>query len=248
MEPGIGARVSLEQALRIDRPDEPLREKVVQAVRKAILSGVLQPGLRLTERDLIELTGVSRTSVREALRHLQTLGLVEATSSRGLRVATLDRDSALHIYELRAALEPAAAELFVKRATDEEVEEVATARDPLSDDVEERLASARRVDGLLMRGARNPILAATLEPLHTRIHALRRMTLTIPGRLEGSRREYMELVTAIRRRQPEQAKQASLRHVTAAAEAALVAVEMLQAHVDQEPLLYREQNRDLLGC
>lgn len=220
--------MSLEQTLRIERPDESLRERVVQAVRQAILSGVLLPGRRLTERELIELTGVSRTSVREALRHLQTLGLVEATSTRGLRIATLDRDSVQHIYEVRAALEPAAAELFVKRATDEEVEELARAREHLSDDIEDRLASARRVDLLLMHGARNPILTATLEPLHTRIHALRRLTLTIPGRLEGSRGEYAELVTAIRQRQPEQAKQASLRHVAAAAETALIVVEMLR--------------------
>lgn len=222
--------MSLEQALRIERPDEPLRERVVRAVRQAILSGALLPGRRLTERELIELTGVSRTSVREALRHLQTLGLVEATTTRGLRVATLDKDSVQHIYEVRAALEPAAAELFVRRATDREVDELVRAREALSDDIEDRLASAWKVDQLLIRGARNPVLAATLEPLHTRIHALRRLTLAIPGRLEGARGDYRELVTAIRQRQPEQARRVSLRHVNAAAAAALTAVEMLRPH------------------
>src|ERR1700733_14257854 len=100
-----------------------LRDKVGRAVRQAIEEGVLAPGRRLTERELIELTGVSRTSVREALRHLQTLGLVEPGPNKrsGLRVAVLDRDTVRHIYEVRAALEPVATGLFVERASDEEV-------------------------------------------------------------------------------------------------------------------------------
>lgn len=234
--------MSLEQALRIDRPDESLREKVVNAVRQAILSGALQPGRRLTERELIELTGVSRTSVREALRQLQSQGLVESTPTRGLRVATLDREDVQHIYEIRAALEPAAAELFVKRATDAEVAQLVKLRDPESvdmRDLEKRLASAYQVDNLLLQGARNPILTGILEPLHTRIHALRRVTLSIPGRMEGSRREYEELVEAIRNRQAKEAKEASLRHVTAAAEAAAVAIDMIA------PRSRREQHQEL---
>ncbi|MEU1598705.1 FCD domain-containing protein [Streptomyces sp. NPDC005708] len=209
-------------------PEESLRGRVVQAIRQAIFSGVLAPGQRLTERELVELTGVSRTSVREALRHLQALGLLETGRGRGLRVASLDRDSVQHIYEVRAALEPTAAELFVKRASDAEVDELLRLPDPLPDDLEQRLEAMYHVDELLVRGARNPILAEILESLHTRIHALRRVSLSIPGRREASEREYDEIFAAIRARDPKRAERASRRHVRAAAEAALQAVELLE--------------------
>lgn len=62
---------------------------MTDVVREAITRGDLEPGRRLTERELGELTGVSRMSLREALRSLQAEGLVERSESRGIRVAVL---------------------------------------------------------------------------------------------------------------------------------------------------------------
>ena len=102
--------------LRI-KQDKLVRDKVVDALRQAILDGVLAPGRRLTEKELTELTGVSRTSVREALRGLQAEGLVEESPSRGLRVAVPTAEEIEQIYEVRAELEPLAVRLFVERAS-----------------------------------------------------------------------------------------------------------------------------------
>lgn len=201
-------------------------DQVVVAVRGAIASGALAPGRRLTERELMELTGVSRTSIREAVRSLESLGLVEPTPRRGMRVAILGEAEVRHIYEVRDALEPAAVELFVVRATDEEVEQL-----PLlglmAADHQMRLAAASQFDHLILAGCRNPILQGILEPLHVRIHALRAVSLTIPGRQAISTQEYVDLVTAIRGRDAEAAAAASHCHVRAAEAAALIAVEKL---------------------
>ncbi|WP_051790967.1 GntR family transcriptional regulator [Amycolatopsis jejuensis] len=213
--------------LLIDRPTESVPEMVVRRIRDAIATGLLPPGRKLTERELVELTGVSRTSVREAMRHLQTLGLVEPSPSRGVQVATLGSTEVREIYEVRDALEPAAAELFVRRATDAEVAELVEKVQPKATG-EERLRAIYEFDELLVDGARNALLKSMLGPLHTRIHALRSLSVTIPGRLESSVQEYLQLAEAIRERSPERAAEAAHRHVRAAAKAALEAVEILE--------------------
>ncbi|MFC4055748.1 GntR family transcriptional regulator [Actinomadura syzygii] len=213
--------------LRIERPAETVPQLVVRRVRQAILEGTLSPGRRLTERELMELTGVSRTSIREAVLHLQTLGLVETSGRRGVRVAVLGSDDVRQLYEVRAALESEAASLFVKRATDTEVLELVKLMRPAETD-NDQLASIYHFDELLLAGARNALLASTLAPLHARIHALRRLSLSIPGRRERSAQEYRDLVAAITDRDADRAAQLARLHVGAAKEAALAAIAKLE--------------------
>lgn len=215
--------------LRVQLPEQSVPEMVVRQVRQAILDGTLTPGRRLTEPELIALTGVSRTSIREALRTLQNLGLVESADKRGLRVAVLTSVEVQHIYEVRDALEPAAAELFCRRATDAEVTELIRHVAPPEAETEERLRLIYRFDELLLEGARNPLLKDILSPLHARIHALRRLSTSIPGRQAASTREYVELSRAIQDRSPERAAAAAHVHIRAAAQAALEAVLKLES-------------------
>jgi DNA-binding GntR family transcriptional regulator len=218
-----------ELDLIIERPEETIPARVVRVVRQAILDGALPPGRRLTERELVDLTGVSRTSIREAIRHLQNLGLVEPTSGRGVRVVLLSSDDVRYIYELRDALEPAAAELFVLHATDAEVAELLDCLPPVDADPEERLRLIYRFDRLLAAGTHNPLLRDVLDPLYARIHPLRRLSTSIEGRQEASTQEFEELAAAIGARSPERAARAAHQHVRAAMQAALVAVGRLES-------------------
>jgi DNA-binding GntR family transcriptional regulator len=216
--------------LQIEKPETLIRDQVVSAVREAISAGVLQPGRRLTEAELTALTGVSRTSVREALRHLQAVGLVERAPKRGLRVALLRRSDVEHIYEVRAALEPLATELFVRRATDQQVEALVELLQPIIQPESETAAGLSVSYGFieaLVEGAQNPVLAAALLPLNDRIHALRRVSLSMPGRWQHSRAEYEELIAAIEARDARRAATASRRHIAAARQSALAAVDSI---------------------
>ena len=104
--------------LRIARDLPTLRDLTTDKLREAIMAQRFKPGQHLVERDLCEQTGVSRSSVREALRHLEAEGLVERRGNRGLFVASITPDEARQIYEVRAAIEPEMARLFAARATD----------------------------------------------------------------------------------------------------------------------------------
>ena len=107
--------------LRISRPERLLRDQVTDVLRKALLDGVFSPGDRLTEPQLLELTGVSRTSLREGLRQLQSEGLVEPAPGRGLRVTLFTESQLAELYEVREYLEGAAVELFVANASQDQV-------------------------------------------------------------------------------------------------------------------------------
>jgi DNA-binding GntR family transcriptional regulator len=97
-------------------------------IRRWIVEGRLRPGERLVEQRLAEDLQLSRTPVREALRMLQSEGLVAFEPNRGARVRELTRSHIADLYELRARLESMAAELAARRATAEEREALSAAQ------------------------------------------------------------------------------------------------------------------------
>jgi DNA-binding GntR family transcriptional regulator len=90
-------------------------DTVTDALRDEILSGERPAGTRLVEAELTARYGVARHSLRAALRALQAEGLVRVETNRGARVAHLDAQDILQLYELRTALEVEAARLALER-------------------------------------------------------------------------------------------------------------------------------------
>ncbi|MWA04845.1 FCD domain-containing protein [Actinomadura sp. LD22] len=211
-------------SLRIPKPDASVTELVVTKVREAITSGALVAGQKLTEREMMERTGVSRTSVREALRHLQALGLVEPAPGRGLIIPALDREAIEHIYEVREAIEPTAVRLFTVRATDEEIEryaELVFGKRPSGTEVApEAWPEAWRrnldADRLVLEVVGNPHFSRLMEPLYARIQQLRGLSAASHERARAATAEMESVVAAIRARQPRKAEKASRRHIEAA--------------------------------
>src|SRR5690606_23430627 len=105
--------------LAVARPVSTLRVQVQEGIRNLILDGQLAPGQRVSERWLMEASGVSRPVLREALAHLEARGLVEYIPNSGMVVARLSKAKAVEIYEIRAMLEGNAAALFAERASDD---------------------------------------------------------------------------------------------------------------------------------
>ncbi len=92
-------------------------EAAYEAILDAICDGSLQPGQRLIEGDLAQRLGVSRLPVHQALKQLRREGFLIDAGRRGLAVAAIDCDFAREIYELRAALDSAAAVWAARRAS-----------------------------------------------------------------------------------------------------------------------------------
>lgn len=98
-----------------------LVDEVARVLRQRIYSGVYAPGVLLRQVQLATDLQVSRTPLREALRMLQTEGLVEADGVRGVRVARADRKRLLDAYAMREMLDGLAARQAAQRCTPEQV-------------------------------------------------------------------------------------------------------------------------------
>ncbi len=226
---GSGGARSGRSRPEISRVAAPLREQVAELIRREIIELRMVPGQRLVERELMERTGVSRSTIREVLRQLSAEGLVQNIPQRGAIVAVPTAREAAEVYEVRALLEPAVVEQFVQRASVEEVALLRTVFDEVNtDEASDELArSILRAKTffyeVLFAGADNATIKTILEGLQARIALLRSRTLLKPGRPEESIREIRAIIDAVELRDPDAAGAAACFHVRQAAAAALEA-------------------------
>ncbi len=101
-----------------------LSDFVADQLRQAILSDKIQPGQRLVEQELAENLKTSRGPVRDALKMLESEGLIMRQSHRGAFVAELKPEDVVEIYTLREAVENLAIRFAIRKATDEQIDEL----------------------------------------------------------------------------------------------------------------------------
>lgn len=201
----------------------PIRDQIAAILRTAIVDLYFQPGQLLIERELCEITGASRPSVREALRQLEAEGLVESHNGRGTMVRVMGVDEVRHLYEVRAELEGLAARLFTERAEVKHRADLAAAVSALGEATKFGASAAiLKAQGVfysvLFNGADNPLLDQIVQGLQVRVAQLRALTLTVPGRAEESGREFEVLGRAIAAGDPDAAHEAAVSHVRRAGE------------------------------
>lgn len=207
------------------RKAAPLREQAAEVLRNAILSLVLPEGARLVERELIERLDVSRTTVREVLRELESEGLVEVIPQRGAVVATTSAKDAADLYDARVVIEGLIVRKFIQRAdetTFSALDDVTKAYVEIAVDetpVTDLLIMKDNFYGVLRTGADSPALWQVLTGLQARVRVLRARSLAKPGRPAQSALELRELASAILDRDTDRAVELCSTHVRAAATA-----------------------------
>jgi len=216
------AKVNDEQFL-VPRPAATLRHGVTESIRQAIAAGRFGPGERMPERDLCEMTGVSRTLVREALRQLESEGLIEVVAHRGPIVARITAAQAIGVYQVREVLEGLAAQLFAEHASEAERKALRAALDDLkaATEAEKRVTLKNRFYEALIAGTGNEALGKSIYMLNSRAMLLRSRSLQAPNRWPHSLQEIEMLVDALDERDPGKAKALAMEHVRRAAAAAM---------------------------
>ncbi len=217
------------QAIALVRP-RTLRDQVEQVIREAIASGRYPPGTRLIERELCESLGVSRTSVREALRKLEAEKLITNVSHKGPSVAVISREEASELYALRALLEGFAAQEFALHGSDAALAEfgkrVGELREQAAAKHQEGVLRAKTaLYEILLDNCGNSLVKDVLIGLHARVSLLRVTSLMHPQRLPRSLAEIGRLHRALKARDAEGAKLEAQRHITNAKVAALRMIE-----------------------
>ena len=230
---------------------EPLFSRVAEQVERFIAGNGLSPGDRLPgERELCQLLGVSRTSVREALRSLQTSGIVVVRHGKGAFVAqpgegdSALRRQALHrqalhrqallreigmdeLFAMREVLEVPAAGWAAVAATEEQLRVLQQTFEELEQAVLGRRPpqALQELDARLhlriAEYASNRFLAMTQGALQEMLARSMETTLAIPGRPARSVREHAEIIQALAARDPQRARAAARRHIRSAHRAAI---------------------------
>lgn len=194
---------------------KPLREIVLEALREAIVSGVLEPGERLMEIQLAEEMGVSRTPVREAIRKLELEGFVVMIPRKGAYVAGVSYKDVKDVFEIRASLESLAAGLAAEKITDEELEQMERVlhyeREP--DTLEEMVQSDVDFHALLYKASRNERLIGILGNLREQIQRFRTTSLAVPGRVKYAIQEHRDIADAVARHDLEEAQSLAYSHI-----------------------------------
>jgi DNA-binding GntR family transcriptional regulator len=222
----VGAAIDLHPLAAVSavvtRAAAPLRTQAAAVLREAILSLKLREGERLVERQLIGRLGVSRTTVREALRELESEGLVEVIPQRGAVVRTVDPAEAADLYGARVAIETLVVSRFIERAADSTVRDLVdaiesyTLRAGPAYDVIDMLAAKDDFYRVLREGAASPALGDLLDGLRARIRMLQARSLSQPGRRAESAAELRQLGQAVAARDSRLAAQLYTDHVHAA--------------------------------
>jgi DNA-binding GntR family transcriptional regulator len=144
-------------------------------LRQRILGAALAPGVALNQEQLAAELGVSTTPLREALRRLESEGLVMLLAHREAIVAPLDPGELAAVYEVREDLDPLAAGLAAERHTDAEATAIrralARAAKPGRED---RMSVNRRYHASIYGACHNPVLVETLDALWDRSDRYRR--------------------------------------------------------------------------
>jgi DNA-binding GntR family transcriptional regulator len=225
--------------------------QTVAKLRDAILGGIFRPGERLLEQNLCDWMGVSRTSVREALRRLEAERLVTITPNRGPSVTEITWTEAQSIYEVRALLEGEAAARFANLATPAQLAEMKLALADFDRAVSmnaplDRVSATGQFYAIILEGCKNPIIAEVIQGLVARINFLRARSMSQEGRSRQSTVEMWRIFDAIEKRKPEAARQAAIDHVKAAADAARVSFDDFDEKKDPQaaPQRRRRASRD----
>jgi DNA-binding GntR family transcriptional regulator len=222
-------RTEMKSTLRIE--DVPtVRAIVAQKLREAIMSGTFKPGQRLVERELCEMTGVSRPSIREALRLLEADGMVNTVPHRGPVVSTISLEEARQLYAARAVLEGFAGRECARLRDPAVVRRMGDALTRLKTafakpDMMAVLEAKTDFYAALIGGCQNAFIERMLKPLHDRITLLRITSMSQPKRINKSLREVTAIWRAIQSGDEDLAERRCVDHIKAAAVAALDMIE-----------------------
>jgi GntR family transcriptional regulator, transcriptional repressor for pyruvate dehydrogenase complex len=209
-------------------------QEIVRQVKGMIAEGRLKSGDQLPpERDLAEKFVVSRTSVREALRALESLGLVEIRPGEGTFVREVSVESLIEplalvmlsqrealgeLFEARRLLEPALAALAARRATPEDVQEMERILEAQAKEVaagRTGLEQDAQFHSAIGAAAHNRAITRIAHAVMDLLRQSREDSLNTPGRPNQSHNDHRRLLAAIRGRDENAARQAMVDHLEA---------------------------------
>lgn len=212
--------------------------EAVTRIKDMILDGSLKPGSRLPpERELAAALNLSRNSLREAIRALVLMNILQSRQGDGTYVTSLeptllvepisfilniDNDSVFHLFEVRQILESGATYLAAERITDDELHQLEACLQELADarlgNLKKFVDADVRFHSTVLEAARNPLITSLMSSVGKLALATRSKTVGIPGVRARTMSDHIHVYEALAARNPERARQAMAAHIMHVAE------------------------------
>lgn len=182
---------------------QTLREKILETIRDAILKGNMKPGERVSEPDLAERFGISRTPIREAFRQLESEGYLQVIPRKGAVVASLSERDIEEFYAIKIILEGFAARMAAENLTPKDIERLESINERLQQiaaegDVKNFFRVHNEFHEVFIKAAGNEKLYEMITQLVMRFKRLRLASLSQPGRMEISVEEHRNMIQAFK--------------------------------------------------
>jgi len=194
-------------------------DRVLEYVREQILSGHYLPGQRISEVELAEALGISRSPIREAFRRLATEGLVHIAPYKGATVATFDEETVRELFELREAVEGMAAGLAAQRAKEDQLGEMEQLLDATRRSLGGREGSGYPHDHdyhrLIVAMSGNRMLEQKALEINAQVILARSLSGSYGDRAARALEEHAAIFEAIKAGDAELAEQRMRRHIRA---------------------------------
>ena len=205
--------------------ESTLATDITKKLRDAIVRGHIEPGSKLSEPKLATEYAVSRGPLREAIRRLESINLVQYVPHEGARVITLDLERVVEIYHVREALEGKAAALAARNMDAEQIENLRQLLDLAQKHMKSSGGEYLQADAdidfhyQVIQGSQNRVLVRTLcEELYYLLRMYRYQSSLQPARSKQAFSEHQHLVYAIEQRDEQLAEMVMRKHIVRARE------------------------------
>ena len=190
----------------------PIYQQLINAIEK----GDLRPGDRMLETELASRFGVSRTPIREAIRRLETDGLVVHKPRIGAVVRVLTQQEIVELYEMRIVLEATAAQMAAKHCSNAETRTLQDLNDQMLAHSKDPFAVAtlnRKFHTCIFNAARNRFLAQSYNSLSYSLILLGKTTLETDERVQNVYAQHEAIIAALISGDSESASEAMRSHM-----------------------------------
>ncbi len=217
----------------MDGPGEQttLREKAYESFTRHLLARDVRPGQFISQRRLVELTGLTLGAIRELIPRLEAEGLIKTVPQRGLQIAHIDLDLIREAFQLRLFLEKEAVALFTHTASDEAIAKLLKDHRDIADAIsagnssQELELHAQSVDwgmhDAFIDALGNTIISNAYRVNSIKMRLISQDRFRINGHVGPVMGEHLKVLEAIERRSAEEAVTALVSHINGARDRAL---------------------------
>ena len=199
---------------------KPIVDIVADIIRKKIINGEIKHNLKLSTRQLSEELEVSRTPVREAIRRLESEGLIDLLPRKGFIVKEYSIDKIKEIYDVRRVLEIKAISLACKNITKKELDNIEALAQRLNKALQNKKIDILDIEQLnkkfhfaIYQASRNETLNQIIRNLWFRVSGLLITIFSTPHRREEIPQEHEAVIRALRRKDEDACRRALIKHM-----------------------------------